>query len=74
MSTLKAEADELDTSPQTFQQMLDSFYGYGAVGVTPSLPFEAPDKVLPQVLEEKRPGLATESIDMEKHREFMRGL
>lgn len=62
--------EDLDLSPGTWQQILDSFYGKPQTPVV-----EAPDKVLPQMLEkEDRIGLRSETIDPDAYREFMRGL
>lgn len=70
MTTVPEDADSLDMSPGTWQQVLDSFYGNAQQPVC-----EAPDKVLPQKMEkESRIGLVSETIDPDKYREFMRGL
>ena len=79
--------EDLDMSPGTWQQVLDSFYGKPVdTGYVPTggfhykkksseVEFESPGGVvLPEMVVEKRPGLAPETIDKDAYREFMRGL
>lgn len=58
--------NDLDMSPGTWQQVLDSFYGKTPIVV------ESPEKVIGVI--ETRPGLVPETIDKDAYREFMRGL
>lgn len=61
--------DELNMSPGTWQQILDSFYG---TKPTPQVDCvcEAPDNLLPQRII----GISPEQIDKDAYRDFMRSL
>lgn len=61
---------DLDLSPGTWQQVLDSFYGANAPHC------ESPEHVLGTGVSdnERRPGLVPESIDLDAFKAFGRGL
>jgi hypothetical protein len=71
--------EDLDMSPGTWQQILDSFYcdphsNIESFGIKSERVESPGNVVLPEMLQEKRPGLMPETIDKDAYREFMRGL